>query len=87
MQTNKNDPAFPFCNELTNEIVYCGMTKLEYFSIQCLKGILSNPELNRDDSYNPRDNAILAIEAGKLLIYELNKEDSNASNSLFKNQT
>jgi hypothetical protein len=79
MQTKKDDNAFP--QTKFNEL---GLTKLEYFAGKALQGILANNELTNNENYSPSDNAVLAIEAAKLLIYQLNKEASNDQQTFFK---
>jgi hypothetical protein len=74
MQTRKDDAALPYSSKQDDGsfISEPGLTKREYFAIQALQGILSNPSLDPDD-YNPSGYAILAIEAADLLIYHLNQ--------------
>lgn len=48
--TNENRPAFPISEEETDRIeegvyIYTGLTKLEYFAGQAMKGFCANPSL------------------------------------------
>jgi hypothetical protein len=63
----KNQPAFP--TTVVNGYKE-GLTKLEYFSIECLKGILSNPTYTS----KTENNCSRSIEYAKELLKQLENE-------------
>jgi len=72
----KNQPAFPFADTVDNgekyEPLNTGLTKLEYFSIKCLQGILSN---NSSSIFVFKSsNTEMAINYAKELIKQLEND-------------
>ena len=68
---NKNEPVFPIIGEKVS--TRYGLTKLEYFSIKCLQGILSKQfDEEGEDCKNTVSDA---IEYAKELLKQL--EDEN----------
>lgn len=80
MKTNPNDAAFarPFSEDDTEIKMYkatYGLSKLEYFSVMAMQGLLAKGDIDLKDRFEAT--AIEAVNHAKALIDELNKEGDN----------
>lgn len=68
---NTNSPAYPYYGDITDTKGYAGMTKIEFFSSECLKSILSNPSYC---DFSPASNVKSAVYYAKELMALLQEE-------------
>jgi hypothetical protein len=70
---NQNESAFPIIGEKVS--TRYGLTKLEYFSIKCLQGLLSNSHITETKFQQRIIND--SIEYAKELLKQLENESNN----------
>lgn len=69
---HEQDSAFPMQRNETDNSLEWGVTKLEYFSIMVMQGLLS--AMTENNGFTPKIAAEESVRYAKALIEELNKQ-------------
>lgn len=75
--TDENDNAFPLVSpeESEEQLIDTGMSKLEYFAVKAMQGLLTHPFDLRGEIMDRDQIAINAVKQANALIDALNSTD------------